>query len=84
MGTQRNGARTALNLIARACKLSKSNGWRAGIIAIFGSAQANEFFAVWDPFCTFVDIAVGLDNWYNQIDQSEERTGSEDAPFPAL
>lgn len=77
MGSTRNGARTALNLIAKACKLSRTNGWRIGITTILGE-EATEFFAVWDPFCAVVDLLIGADNFYNQIDFSEETTGSED------
>jgi hypothetical protein len=78
MGTQRNGARSALNLIAKACKLSRTSGWRAGIISILGPTEAANFFAVWDPFCGVVDVLIGLDNFYNQIDYVEESAGDED------
>lgn len=78
MGTQRNGARGTLNLIAKACKLSKTPGWRVGITTILGADGATEFFAVWEPFCAVVDLAIGADNWYNQLDYQEETVGSED------
>lgn len=79
MGTQRNGARGALNAIAKACKLSRTPGWRVGIAGILGSTEAADFFAVWDPLCTLVDIAIGADNFFNQIDFQDEVPGdSED------
>jgi hypothetical protein len=79
MGTQRNGARGALNAVAKACKLSRTPGWRVGITTILGTANATDFFAVWDPFCAFVDIAIGADNFFNQIDFQDEVPGdSED------
>jgi len=78
LGTQRNGARSALNLIAKACKLSRSSGWRVGIGTILGPNDAADFFAVWDPFCAVIDLLIGADNFYNQIDFSREEAGSED------
>lgn len=80
MGTIRNGARGALNAIQKACKLSRTPGWRTGITVILGSDVAPDFFAVWDPLCVFVDDLIGIDNWFNQIDYSQETGGSEDIP----
>ena len=78
MGTQRNGARTMLNLIAKSCKLSRSPGFRVGVQQILGANEAQAFFVLWDPFCAFVDILIGADNFFNQIDYQEETLGSED------
>lgn len=78
MGRQRNGARGALNSIAKACKLSRLPGWRSGISLILSSDVAPDFFAVWDPFCAFVDVLIGTDDFFNQIDFNEETGGSED------
>lgn len=84
MGTQRNGARSALNLIAKACKLSRMSGFRTGITGILGPTEAADFFAVWDPFCAVVDILIGTDNFFNQIDFKEDFVGDEDLnPAPA-
>lgn len=80
MGTQRNGARSALNLIAKACKLSRLPGFRVGITQILGSSQAATFFPAWDALCAVVDLLIGADNFYNQIDYSAEVSGSEDNP----
>jgi len=66
--------------IQRACKLSRTPGWRTGITTILGSDVAPDFFAVWDPLCSFVDTLIGIDNWFNQIDYSQETGGSEDIP----
>lgn len=80
MGTIRNGSRGALSAIQRACKLSRTPGWRTGITTILGSDVAPDFFAVWDPLCSFVDTLIGIDNFFNQIDYSQETGGSEDIP----
>jgi len=80
MGDTRNGARSALNLIAKACRLSRMPGFRVGIAGILGTANAAEFFAVWDPFCAVVDLLIGADNFFNQIDYTREVVGSEDIP----
>jgi hypothetical protein len=78
MGRQRNGARGALNAISKACKLSRLPGWRTGITTILGSDVAPDFFVVWDALCAFVDVLIGTDDFFNQIDFNEETGGSED------
>jgi len=78
MGRQRNGARGALNAIAKACKLSRTPGWRTGITTILGSDVAPDFFVVWDALCAFVDVLIGTDDFFNQIDFNEETGGSDD------
>ena len=80
MGDIRNGARTFLNILAKACKLSRFNGFRAGVTQILGADNAGSLFAVWDPLCAVVDLLVGTDNWFNQIDYQSETSGSEDIP----
>jgi len=82
MGTQRNGARSALNLVAKACKMSRLPGWRVGITSILGADLATDFFAVWDPFCAVVDLAIGADNFYNQLDYQNEPGPGEDLSIP--
>lgn len=79
MGDIRNGARTFLNLMAKACKLSKLRGFRGGLVQILGAESAATFFGLWDPLCSFVDTLVGLDNWFNQIDASNDDSTGEDA-----
>jgi len=78
MGSQRNGARSALNLLAKACKMSRLPGFRVGIGQILGGTEATAFFAVWDPMCAVVELLIGADNFFNQIDFQEETAGSED------
>lgn len=80
MGNIRNGARTVLNILAQACRLSRLPGFRAGINGILGANGAG-FFAVWDPMCAFVETLIGLDNWYNQIDTTTQTGGGEDQSF---
>lgn len=84
MGTIRNGARTFLTIMAKACRLSKLPGFRAGLISILGSSNATQFFNLWDPLCAFIDVLVGVDNWYNQIDRvDDDFTGEDEEDEPA-
>lgn len=78
MGTTRTGARSMLNLMAKACQLSRTPGFVLGVNTILGSDVAADFLALWNPLCAFVDTLIGLDNFYNQIDYSRETGGSED------
>lgn len=79
MGTQRNGARTVLNLLQKCCKLSRLPGFRAGVTSILGTTDAATFFPVWDALCAVVDVLVGADNFFNQVDfQDETPDNSED------
>lgn len=80
MGTQRNGARTFLNVVNKACKLSHTPGFRTGIAGILAAADAEEVLALWDPFCAAVEALIAADNWFNQLDTAEEVPGSEDDP----
>jgi len=78
MGTTRNGARSVLNLIAKACKLSRLPGFRTGVTNILGAADGASFLAAWDTLCGVVDVLIGVDNYFNQLDYVEEVVGSED------
>ena len=78
MGRIRNGARSFLNAMATACKLSKIPGFRGGVATILGPEQATAFFLLWDPVCSFVDVAIGADNWFNQIDTVNDDGSGED------
>lgn len=78
MGQFRNGARTFLNILAHACKLSRLPGFVNGGRAILGTDDFNTLYALWVPLCSFVDTLIALDNYYNQIDYVEETAGSED------
>lgn len=82
MGLQRNGARTFLTVVAKACKLSHMPGFRAGLNGILGPDAASDLYGFWTPFCTFVESLMALDDWYNKRDASlPDLDGSEDAPF---
>ena len=83
MGTIRNGARTFLNLMAKACKLSHFPGFRPALERILGTENYLTFFGLWDPLCIFVDSLVSTDNWFNQIDYVDESGDSEDLGPPA-
>lgn len=72
MGFNRNGARTFLDVIAKACKLSRLPGFQGGLRRILGNAEADTLLAVWEPFCAVVDILVATDNWYNKRDHVDE------------
>lgn len=78
MGTLRNGARTFLNLIAKACKMSRLPGFNGALSDILGPANKAALDEVWVPLCTFVEGLISFDNWFNQIDYSQETEGSED------
>lgn len=78
MGTLRNGARTALNLLHKVCKLSHLPGFRSGLNSILGVDDTDSFYIAWTPLCNFIELLVANDNFYNQIDYVEEEAGSED------
>jgi hypothetical protein len=78
MGAIRNGARTFLRIMAKACQLSKLPGFRSGVAGILGASNSTSFFTLWDPLCAFIDILVGADNWFNQIDYTNDDLGGED------
>jgi selenocysteine lyase/cysteine desulfurase len=80
MGTTRNGARSFLNLIAKACKMSRLPGFRSGLAVILGPDEYSSLVSVWEPFCAVVDILIATDNWYNQIDYTVDVVGGEDIP----
>lgn len=78
MGDIRNGARSVLNLLNKACKLSHIPGFRKGLTAILGADLVADFYVVWTPLCAFVETLVAADNWFNQIDYHQETAGTED------
>ena len=82
MGAIRNGARTFLKILAKACELSRMRGFRDGVVSILGNERAIDLFTVWDPLCIVVDSLVQLDNHYNEIDFFAESTGDEDMSAP--
>lgn len=78
MGLTRNGARTFLNLMAKACKMSRLPGFRAGVISVLGPEAATNILGLWDPLCAAIDVLIGLDNWYNQRDTADDDSTGED------
>lgn len=78
MGEIRNGSRSFLNLLAKACKMSRMRGFNVGLTAILGPSNAAALSDVWEPLCGFVEGLIGFDNWFNQIDYSQETEDSED------
>jgi hypothetical protein len=77
MGDIRNGSRTALDLMAKVCKLSRLPGFRAGMATILGE-EWTAFQVPFDALCLAVDALIAADNFYNKIDFVPETTGSED------
>ena len=82
MGSTRNGARTMLNIIQKACRLSHLPGFRNGILTILGPEDGATFLGLWDPMCALVDQLISLDDFFNKRDATEpDETGSEDGPL---
>lgn len=79
MGTQRNGARTMLDIISKACALSHLPGFTNGIIRILGPADGATFMALWEPLCILVDQLRALDDHFNRVDATTPSpSGGED------
>lgn len=79
MGTLRTGARTFLNVMSKACKLTRIPGFQNGLFQILGSEQATAVLALWNPLCALIDTLIATDNWYNQIDTVNDDGTGEDA-----
>lgn len=78
MGSTRNGARSFLDLMAKACKMSHMPGFVAGMRLILGEENADTLYALWTPVCSFVEVLIASDNWFNKADYVEEEAGTED------
>jgi hypothetical protein len=79
MGASRNGARTYLTVIAKACKLSHLPGFRSGLTNILGSSEAVPILSAWDAFCALVELTISTDDWFNKKDAtSPSPAGGED------
>lgn len=78
MGALRNGARTFLNVIAKACQLSRIPGFKVGLNKILGTSQADALMAVWEPLCALVDTLIAADNYFNQVDRQDDDGAGED------
>jgi hypothetical protein len=82
MGVLRNGARTFLFGMQKACKLSRMPGFQIGLVEIMGGDRTTQLMTLWEPLCALVDFWIATDNWYNQRDQVDDDTaGGEDEPL---
>jgi hypothetical protein len=81
MGIKVNGARTWLNVLRYACRLSRLPGFLTGLNAILGSDRAASWVAAWEPLCLLVDAMVAADDYFNQRDTVNDDGPGEDAPF---
>jgi len=82
MGTNRNGARTFLFIMQKACRLSHIAGFRTGLTTILGPDAAADFYALWTPACSMLESIIALDDYFNKRDATLPDTdGSEDGPF---
>lgn len=82
MGITRNGARTFLNVLQKACKLSHLPGFQNGMRVILGTDAATGILELWNPLCVLVEQIISLDDWFNKKDATlPDQAGSEDAPF---
>ena len=78
MGVQRNGARTYLDVIAKACKLSHLPGFRTGLTKILGTGNSAALFDAWEPFCLIVDAIIAGDDYFNRKDHIDTDSSGED------
>jgi len=82
MGVKVNGARTFLEIMAKACRLSHLPGFALGINRILGPDAATDMLAVWGPTCTLVESLIASDDYFNKRDATlPDSSGSEDGPF---
>lgn len=82
MGITRNGARTFLFFVQKACKLSHMAGFKNGLDTILGPDSSTDLYALWTPFCALLESIIALDDWFNKRDATLPDTdGSEDAPL---
>lgn len=77
MGTIRNGARSFLGVIQKACQLSRLPGFTSGLNTILGPEDASALILVWEPFCAVVDGLIAADNWYNKKDLEDTSPGGD-------
>jgi hypothetical protein len=68
MAKTRTGARKALDILRVACRLSHIPGFRNGVNEILGANRAADFFSVWDPFCSTLDLIMSEDDFFNRMD----------------
>jgi hypothetical protein len=66
-----------LDVIAKACRLSRFPGFTTGLNSILGPEDASAIILVWEPFCAAVDVLVASDNWYNRKDLEDTSPGDD-------
>lgn len=82
MASNRNGARTFLFIMQKACRLSHMAGFRGGLDRILGPDAANDFYTLWTPACNMLESIIAMDDYFNKRDATLPDTdGSEDGPF---
>jgi hypothetical protein len=78
----RNGARTFIWLMVKACRLSHTKGFQLGMRQILGAADADSFYALWSPACIAFEALQALDDHFNQRDATlPDPAEGEDGPF---
>ena len=78
MGVNRNGARSNLDVIQKACKLSRLPGFRTGLTRILGTGNSAALFDAWEPFCLIVDGIIAGDDYFNRKDHVDTDSSGED------
>jgi hypothetical protein len=78
MGVNRNGARSYLDVIQKACKLSRLPGFRTGLTRILGTGNSAALFDAWEPFCLIVDGIIAGDDYFNRKDHIDTDSSGED------
>lgn len=78
MGKDRNGARTFLELMRKACKMSHMAGFQTGLNTILGPGPASDLMSYWTPLCAFIEAILALDNYFNQRDTADDDSAGED------
>lgn len=74
----RTGARTFLDIMRRACKLSHMPGFVTGLNLIIGETNGSALYNLWTPLCTLIESLIALDDVFNQVDASSQGDGGED------
>lgn len=84
MAGRRSGARTFLNVVLQACRLSHIAGFRTGLRNILGADPADELYGFWTPFCEYVESLVALDDYFNKRDATPGTDTAEDSEDSGL
>lgn len=74
----RTGARTFLDIMVKACRLSHMPAFTAGITLIMGETNGLALLNLWYPICAFIETLVAADDFFNQVDAGSQGDGGED------